>query len=209
MKLGEIKLEAISLMYPSACIRYDVEDTESLNRAVFEMKSDPNLGNTMEAMVGSVNRCFARIENKDLSELKCCDISISLCERVNEKYGISLPKDCLRVAKLMAHVDKKTYLCEFEVTDSLVLTAFKGSTYTLVYRTKIPRITRACAEEYEIELPFGIEAFIPYFIKGELFSCEDREDASSSMDVFERETDSLANKDDPCNSCFQIIYSLE
>lgn len=208
MKLGEIKLEAVSLMYPGAYVGYDIDD-ESLERVIFQMKSDPNLEGVMESIVGSINRCFTRIENKDLSELKCIDLPISLCKRVGEGYGIALPKDCLRVERLIAQAYGKSFGCDYDILDSMAVTTFEGQVYTLVYRTKIPRITSATKEKYEISFPMGIEALIPYFIKGELFTQEDKEEAKTSMEVFERDTNNLADKNNPCRACFQVIYSME
>lgn len=209
MKLGEIKAQSISIMYPSAPVKFDDTDDASIIRAIAALKSDPNYESIIEATVGAINRCFSRLETLDLSQTKCHDIPFSLCEVKGDSVIITPPKDFLKSMRLLAHRNGKTYVCGVEIQGDKIVTDFKGVAYTLVYKTKIPRITRSTSESYEIDLSPGICDIIPYYIKADLLSDEREDDALEARDMFEKHAHYLINNEIPCSACFQIIYALE
>ena len=61
MKIGEIKIQALVLIFPSADLEYE---EESINEAVFALKQSPSYGSYISASVGSINRALAVIESR-------------------------------------------------------------------------------------------------------------------------------------------------
>ena len=59
MKLGEIKIQALMLIFPSADLEYDVE---GLDEAVFVLKAHPSYGSYIKSSVGAINRALSIIE---------------------------------------------------------------------------------------------------------------------------------------------------
>ncbi len=67
MKLGEIKIQALCLIFPSAELEYDEND---LNEVVFVLKAHPSYGPYISASVGAINRALAVIEGQTLQKYK-------------------------------------------------------------------------------------------------------------------------------------------
>ena len=210
MLLGEIKIQALSLMYPDASFRYDDSDAEGVEGAVYELKADHNFSGLLEASVGAINRAFAVIEEKGLSGVKCDDKAFSLCERTKDGRVIITPsEDFLDLERLLCHKGSKTYACTAQVLGNKIYTDTVGEVYTLVYREKIPRIKRVTPDSYEVELPLGLCEAIPYFVMGELMGSEDSQRALASKEEFFRALEKCERHTAPCHQCFQIIYSME
>ena len=209
MKLGEIKVQAIALMYPNADVRLDDTDAQSINEAILELKSDPNFEGVLENIVGSVNRCLTYLEIKGLSHTMCCDVPLSLCKRQGERAVIDLPKDCFKADRLLVHRDGRAYICGYEQIGDKIVAHSCGDVFTLVYKSRLERVNRSTDECCELDLPYGVAELIPYYIKGDLYVQENKEEATLSMERFEKYASSLAEIEPPCAECLQIVYSLE
>lgn len=210
MRLGEIKVQALSLMYPDTPIRYSDGSDEEINDALYELKSNPNFEGVLESCVGSINRAFAQIESLGLSTKRCVDFGISCLERAQDgRVIISPPTDLYSVDRVLCHKGELTYACGHETVNGAVYADYmpKG-VYTLVYRTKIPRIKRTTADSYQVELPLGICDGIPYFVASELLAGEDSDRAKEARQTFEGALERAGKRDVSCNECFQIIYSV-
>ena len=210
MNIGEIKIQALSLMYPDESIKYDDTTEKGVENAIYELKQNHNFSGLLEASVGAINRAFSQIERKGLSIIKCTDKAYSLCQRSKDgRIVIETDKDFLRPDKLLCHKGDKTYACGFEVIGNKIYTDFVGSVYTLVYYTKIPRITRVTKDSEEIDLPLTVCEAIPYLVMAELIEGEDRQRARDARDEFNKILDECDKSTAPCHQCFQIIYSME
>lgn len=210
MLLGEIKIQALSLMYPDMCARYDDSTMSEVENAVYELKADHNFSGLLEAAVGSINRAFSVIEERGLSGVKCADKCLSACERTKDGRVIITPtEDFLALERLLCHKGDKTYACFAESFGNKIHTSTVGEVYTIVYREKIPRVKRVTSDSYEVELENGLCEAIPYFVASELFGREDAEAAQSLRESFYKVLDGCERRSSHCDQCFQIIYSME
>ena len=210
MNLGEIKIQALMLMYPDASVKYDDSTGQGIENAVYELKCNPNFEGLLEACVGSINRAFSQIEAMELSGVKCVDKAHSLCKRAPDgRVIIETEKDFLSLHRLYCHVGDNTYPCTYELMDNHIYADKVGQVYTVVYRTKIPRITRTTKESLEIELPNGICEAIPYFVMAELLGKEDGDRAREARELFEKMISQQEKSQPCCHQCFQIVYSME
>ena len=210
MQLGEIKLQALSLMYPDESVKYDDTTEEGVDNAVYELKQNHNFGGLLEASVGAINRAFSQIEAKGLSVIKCVDKAYSICQKTRDgRVVIEADKDFLKLDKLLCHKAGKTYACGAEVVGNKIYTGLVGEVYTLVYYTKIPRVTRSTRDSLEIDVNLGVAEAIPYFVVAELMGSEDAQRAKESRELFYKALDDCERTKAPCHQCFQIIYSME
>lgn len=209
MNLGEIKIQAITLMYPDTVIKYDDSTDEGVENAVYELKCNHNFEGLLESCVGAINRAFSIIEARGLSTTKCADKALSLCKINNGRVEIQPQKDFFSLERLLCHRGGKTYACGYEISDGKIYTEEKGEIYTLVYATKIPRATRSTKESLELDLPGGVCEAIPYFVASELLAREDEERAKGAREQFEKMLSMCKRAASPCHQCFQIIYSME
>lgn len=182
MKLGEIKIEALKLMFAS----YEVDFSETQLRN--EMADDTYRDYLMN-MPGAINRAFSVIENKcvlpiksytfDSKELDLAKLSdFSRVYRVvfNGKGGCNVPD-------FLYKIENKKLL----MTDELR----EGESYTLYYRPKLTRITSGTDDDTELDIPDNIAVFIPYFIKGELYREEEPGEATEAHNLFMKALDEL------------------
>ena len=58
MKIGEIKIEALALIFPSAELEYD---SDTLTDTLFALKENPSYAPYLTASVGAINRALAVI----------------------------------------------------------------------------------------------------------------------------------------------------
>ena len=210
MNLGEIKIQALSLIYPDESVKYDDTTEQGVENAVYELKQNHNFSGLLEASVGAINRAFSQIEAKELSVIKCVDKAYSLCQRARDgRVVIEADNDFLKIDKLLCHKAGKTYACGFEVFGSKIYTSFVGDVYTLVYYTKIPRVTRTTKDSLKIDLPWGVHEAIPYFVMAELIGSEDIQRSQAGKEEFYKILEACEKSKAPCHQCFQIIYSME
>ena len=207
MKIGEMKAQALTLMFPQATVKFDETSDEEIIRAIYEMKSNPNFESILQGSVGAINRAFSYIESRGLSIVKCTDIVGSTCERRGGKILLPFGEDFLLVNRVLLHINDRTYELDFEVENGSILTEYRqNGVYTVVYKEKIPRITRTTSDAYEPQLPVGIAECIPYFIVSDLAREENGEMARYALDRFEKAIKSIGENQAPCHECFQIIY---
>ena len=67
MKLGEIKIQSLMLIFPSAELEYDESD---LNEVVFVLKAHPSYASYISGSVGAINRALGIIEAQTQKPLK-------------------------------------------------------------------------------------------------------------------------------------------
>lgn len=211
MKIGEIKKEALMLMYPDALLRLDTTDDKSLEEGIRELKSNPSYEGLLESSVGAINRAIAVIEARGLSMTKCHDIASSLCDRRGDgQLVIKTMDDLLSVEMLLCHVDEKTYACPYRVVGNTLVTGYRRGVFTVIYKSKVPRITPITKESHNLMLAQELCELIPYFVKAELFTQENEEEARRCRELFDRGLEELLSRQrSQCHECFQIIYSME
>lgn len=207
MKLGEIKIQAIQLMYPSVFIRGS--DNESLNDTISELKSNSGLCPIIESIVGSINRAMAYLEARGAVPYECIDIPANQCSpSLGDRVRIDLPKNLLSIERMYAVADGKAVECEYEIFGDYALAKKKNGVYTVIYKKSLKRVGGADDEDTEIELLNGIGEALPYFIKADLFSQDSESEAQEARAVFDGIVERIENRPNPCQSCFESVYTI-
>ncbi len=191
MKIGEIKIEAIMLMFPSAQISYSSDDDESILNSIYLLKSNGNFCEYVNACVGSINRALSFIEARGKSKTKSVIIAPEACEIVasTKKVRVHLTRlndDILSVEGVIMHGSESEKIEHFMESDStLIIDKLpKNSECVLVYKSKIKRISQLTSDTHELDISEEIASAIPYYIKAELFECEDSEGAKIAREKF-------------------------
>lgn len=208
MKLGEIKLEALKLMF--ANYNHDIS-IEGLT----EYYADENYGSYLINMPGSINRCLSVIENKSVLPLKTSAIvrnmglasggmtRIDLLANIPDLYAIE------RVAKSTPY-SYNGNVDYFMEGNMLVLEPLQdGEQYFVIYRPALQRITINSSDVEDLAgVPDYIACHIPYFIKGDLFREDEPNEASEARNWFEQAMSEIVQ---PCAnmvSRVESVYSL-
>ncbi len=210
MKIGEIKAQAIMLMYPDISISLDEEDAEDVERAIYELKLDPNFEGVLRSCVGSINRALSYIEGQGCGETKCVDISSVDCRRTRDaRVVLKIPDDAFRVERVLCYSSGRTYELSFDIQGKDIIACYEIGTYTIIYKAKTPRITSTSADSYELSISDSLAEMIPYFVAGELFKQENIEASKGYLEYFESAVKRLGEMSAPCHQCFETVYSME
>lgn len=201
MTLGEIKIEALRLMHVN-------EDQIIDEDNIFSLEETEQYRIYLVNMVGAINRCFLDLENKGVVPLKCltlcpvgikkCESEECVCEIKKCGFGKHIRYDLRALAEDFLAIDRLVYEnangkydgdAEYRVEgDSLILPLFdcKKEEYRLYYHPRIARITQYTADSYEIDVPNHVAEYIPYFVKGELYSYTDEPaEAAEAHNIYE------------------------
>lgn len=179
MKLGNIKIQSLSLIYPDWSVEYD---EGNLDDVIFGLKSNPNFSSYLSASVGAINRAFSIIEESFLSPKGIKTIPST---NIQNRFGgtvFSLDDDIFKVCTVLINGTE----VDFElITKKLIKVALINSSDSVevIYLQKINRINHETGSGYEVDLG-GIEEFIPYFVKSEL-SGQDSEEGKNALKIFE------------------------
>jgi hypothetical protein len=181
MTVGDIKIQALKLMFVSYSDDLSVENMDAI-------KGSENYRAYLVNMDGSIDRCLADIEKR-------CVLPVKMLELVPEqepihgfmtRIEINAPDfyEVERVSKesLYEYDGDCSYMRE---GNTLLFTNFDTSAkYRLMY---FPRVTRTVnlSDTDEIGLPEEIAAAVPYFIKGELFREDEPNEASEARNWYE------------------------
>lgn len=204
MKLGEVKIEALKLMF--ANVNDDI-GVESLG----ELIHDENYRSYLVGMTGSINRCFSVIEERRVLPLK----ARALLREEGTESGPYIRYELRALIGDYGALERISVLCDGEYTGSCpyfkegdaVLLQNDGSDYTVIYRPKIRRVVSFSDNEEELSIPDDIAAFIPYFVKGDLYRSEDPHEASEARNWFEAALDEISES--PCGNQASVktVYS--
>lgn len=183
MKLGEVKIEALKIMFA------DYTDDIAIDN-LGDLKTDENYGRYVNSMPGAINRCFSRLEDSNAVPVKKFVLTEDLGTISNNRIRFDLSA----IISDFGNVDRIIYEtateyegnCEYIMeTNSIIVLPYRGGDYTIIYSPILARITAGTAEDTELELPDKIASIIPYFIKGDLFREDEPAEASEARNLFE------------------------
>ena len=186
MKIGEIKLQAMSLIFPSAQLEYS---SDNIADGIFRLKSNPSYGPYLSASVGAINRAFSVIEARRLTELQETELEKSMGEENGDFLCFTLDDSVFSVFQVTSdemeidfrHRFNKLYVRRRSARGKLKVSYF----------TKIKRLTKESDDCEEILLNDAIAEQIPYFVKADLLLCESPEESKASRELFYSVLDSL------------------
>ena len=212
MKLGEIKLEALMMMFPGDA--FNVTE-ENVGEALEVIKGDSNYADYLAAMPGAINRCFGLLENRGVLPTKQAELTVDGPERemvrcdlnaVISDYGI-----LERVAFEGASGTCYTFECDYmrESADVILLPYMGKGKFILIYTPRLPRVSLISSEGTEV-LPGrdDIASLIPYYIKSELLCTEYPDDAKLARQLFEEGLKGLASHNDGYQSKVDTVYRV-
>ena len=185
IRIGEIKIHSIMLLFPDAEISYDSGSEQSLRETVENLKCDPNVRDMVLFCTPAINRAFSVIEKRGASKTK------SATARVLNHRGRGLyiklseiASDVFNVVRAFSPSGKEVPF-ERYTDDEIYLDSLETGEYTFIYKSKIKRINEATSDFEEVDLSEGIAEIIPYFVKSEAIFTEDRGASDAARVLFD------------------------
>ncbi len=204
MKIGDIKAEALKLMFVSYTEDVGTETIE-------ELMDQENYRSYLLGMTGSINRCLSDIENRRVLPVKSFALDGDRAQAGRSSKRFDLPTDFCDICRVIAEGDctndgDHPYFME---GDTLLLRGMDTETdYTLLYYPKIGRLTESASNEAELAgVPEEIAVLIPYFIKGDLYREDEPNEASEARNWYESGMASLMCRRTEKQGRVQAVYS--
>lgn len=206
MKLGEIKIQALKLMFITYTEDPNPED-------LTELGSDSNYRAYLINMNGAIDRCIADIERRRILPAKMQDLAPSAppvegymtrCEVTAEDFY-----DVDRISKegLFEYDGNHPYMRE---GNTILINSYDPSArYRMLYFPKIRRAS-LLRDGDELDVPEEIAAVIPYYVKGDLYREDEPNEASEARNWYEAALASferpVANKQGRVASAFSQVW---
>lgn len=205
MKIGEIKVEAIKLMFANYGFDMSINDLQ-------KMLADENYGSYIVNMNGSIARALDRIENACVVPLKRKEISFEDCQL--DKYFLSFDTnkidDLFLIDRVTARYSNGEYdgNANYSIEGDILLLDNKATTYTILYYPTIKTVNESVLDTDELWIPDKIARLIPYFIKGDLYQEEEPDLAADARNIFEASLDDLKNQNQNKQNYIHQVYRL-
>lgn len=212
MKLGEIKIEALMMMFPGKELEVDVSDDAELREKISQLNEDSNYSDLLASMPGAINRCFASLESKGAVPTKSYDLDTKKAKT----RGARLLFDLSEIEDLGA-IERIAYYSEYydndrcnytHETDTAILLEARDGQYVVIYSPILPRITMVTDDAKEIKLPRDVLDLIPYFVKSELLRAENEQEAAVARNVYEQMVNELKLKRCGYQDAVESIYEV-
>lgn len=193
MKIGDIKAEALRLMFVTGTQDIGAEQIDDL------ITADDPLSHYLLAMTGSINRALADIEQRLLIRSRSVTIpKLQSGDGLVRYFDTATIPDFLSV-DYVTYRDAQGYDGDVAYTMDggiLALPEAEG-TYTLLYRPSLTRLTSSYGNDKELTgIPDRVACLIPYYIKGDLFSEDEPGAAAEARNWYEASVSLLELKDD-------------
>ncbi len=186
MTLGQIKLEALMLMYPEMRVPVDKELAEE---TLGYLSQGSLYCDLIASMDQSISRALFYIELWELTKIKRQRVSIKREEWC--EYYLELPRDAFLVTEVLAKTESGNVPISYAVIDNEICVLERATEYIVEYRERAIKIEGTAPLSTELSLSNEVEVIIPYFIKGELYR-ESQKEASACLDRFFSALDRLA-----------------
>ncbi len=216
MKLGEIKIEALRLMFAG-------DQKDMTVDSLIIMNYEEEYRDYLLKMPFAINRCFSLLEEKRVLPTKSVSINSKKDFFEGDKQAsppkpvfinkeIELPEDFFDVERIVYDgPDGYRSNCEYyREGDKLFIKnrEIKGE-YRLLYKPSLPRITSMTPNNEELLIPDRIACFIPYFIKAELFRMDEPDEANEARNWFEAAIESISNNNGGVQTHVEDKFSFE
>lgn len=209
MKYGEIKIEALKLMF--------INMGDDITADKLEKYEQDNTYNAyLVNMPGSINRCFSTLENKGVLPPKSKVLAAKDGFASGAYIRFDLPtiiSDFYDIDRIVGETSNGDYCgdCDYHTEGYvLVLERYDDSEdikYTVVYTPKIPRVEALTDNDLEISIPDNIASLIPYFIKGDLYRDDEPNEASEARNWFEAGVNEILARRTNKTSRVKTLYS--
>lgn len=213
MKLGEIKLEALMMIFPNDVLSVDFSN---LNEALGNLKFDPNYNDYLTAMPGAINRCFGVLENSGVLPTKQADMLLSQGDYRGPwyRYNLRAIATDYGVLERIAFSADHSYCdnCDYKrESDDVVLLPFKREgKYIMIYTPRLPRVNSLNDENTDVLADRDdITSLIPYYVKSELLYTEHPDDAKLARQLFEDGLRGLVSNKNGYQGKVETVYGLQ
>lgn len=211
MKLGEIKLEALRLMFTNYSEKLDLEHISTYYE-------DEKYGQYLQNMTECINRAIDRINSAGvLSEKSYTVTKASAGEGIEtssffNRYALaSLISDYHKLVRVVKHdarqiVGNYNYLTESE---SVILLAplNENESYIFIYSPKVGNVN-ALDDEDDVVIEDGLARVIPFYIKGDLFQEDEPQLAADAKNQFEQYIATYKKSNDGVQNSVKTVYGV-
>lgn len=207
MKVGQIKVEAIKLMFTNYGYDIAIGDLQ-------RMVNDENYGSYIVNMNGAIARAIDRIENACVMPIKRKRIMPGELDNgaVFDRFDVSKITDLFRIDRITVEYANGEYdgnaSFELEGTDLLVRHNPSAS-YSILYYPTIKTVNEDVLDTEEFWIPDNIARIIPYFIKGDLYQEEEPELAADARNLFEASLDDLKTQTMSKQNFVEQVYRMD
>ena len=207
MKVGDIKIEAIKLMFTNYGYDLGLDDLSRL-------AADENYGSYLVNMNGSIARALDRIQNACVLPLKRKTLKASdlITGKGFDRYDTSKISDLFQIDRIAAEYSNGYYdgnAGYFLEGNMLVLDHNPNVTYILLYYPTIETMNSEVLDSDELWIPDNIARLIPYFIKGDLYQEEEPELAANARNLFEASLDDIKKRTESKQNYIEHVYRME
>ena len=183
MQLGEVKLEALRLMFINMDKSLDIQDLQDLY-------DDKIYGLYLNNMTGSINRAIDRINTVRVLPLKSVNVQVK-ADSNNTKYiDLSEITDYYDVFNLY-EVSSLRAVPFMVLDDNKIIPQVDGESFVLAYQKKYSRISDTMADTAVLDIKDEVASIIPYFIKSDLYQEDNAVLASEARNIFEQSLEEL------------------
>lgn len=189
MKIGEIKVEALKLMFANYAFDMGIDDLQN-------MTSDENYGSYIVNMNGSISRAIDRIQNACAVPPKAHHIRDDelMAGGYFNRFDTATIADLYVIDRLIAEsVSGYDGNAEYHLEGTKIVLK-GGAAYTLLYFPVLKAIDGSASDYIDLKdmgIPDHIARLIPLFIKGDLYQEEEPSLAADARNTFEMSLDDL------------------
>lgn len=196
MKIGDIKIEALRLMFAQLDPLINAENLSSY-------ENSDTIGDYLFGMTGSINRALVDITSRKILPEKAKDLTLERGSSLMSAHRIELSpekgfNDFYAVSRLVVESEygydgNAPY--RMEGNTIVFICPYPNARVTLLYYPKVKLLTGQAYEDNKrdlSEIPDEIAAVIPYFIKGELYREDEIGDAAEALSWYEQRLAMLA-----------------
>lgn len=203
-KLGDIKIEALRLMFADYTNDYSVENLDTL------LEND-NYGKYLRAMNGSINRCFDRFRSSNRQPIK--KMIIDKGEMTDDPYlHIDLDDEAFALIDKIIRItyenaDNLVYKesIEYELEGRELIIQNDSGEFRIIYYETLPFITDEVDTDV-IEIEDELARIVPYFIKSDLLEEDEPEMANRALSLFEQRLNALPRQEKPKRKKVKDVY---
>ena len=203
MTLAELKIECLRIIFANA-------DEILYPDRLSEYETDEQYRDYLANMTGAINRCFSTLENKKVLPVKTFLIESSSVVasrriRIDMKQAVSDFFDIDRVIGESDYTYKSNV--DFWMAGDVLIVPNENLDYTVLYYPTLPRIKSTTSGDTEIPVPDNIAAYIPYYVKGDIYREDEPNEAAEARNWFEQAISELEGKREQYQSTVESIYS--
>ena len=207
MKVSDIKVQALTLMYPDEIPAYMTGGTvENYSKILGDFSE------MLGRMTGSIARCLDVIVERRVLPVKRLELYLADAETIGKmyKFDLSASLDFFDVDRVIMQAENAYngyYPYRMEGKTLVLLSPDEAASFSLLYH---PTVTPPSVWANEAELtgvPDELSRLIPYFIKGELFREDEPGEAAEAMAWFEQRLSEISNKSTGMQTNVATVYA--